>query len=194
MDLLASWVNRGNGAALSGDMRAEGEGLEPSQANAHPPARPPPGTSKTLQQGIQSERGVRQYGPGPLGPGLSTIAGRSPVQGNEESRASCFNGGNPNQPGHKGGGELEPEARPHCPRRAGRDRVVTRGRGICLPSVLLPPSATTSYHKKVTSVAKEQRGMRGFSFRESASPEAEFPRMIFLGSSVNRGNGNSPEG
>ena len=64
-------VNRGNGAALSGDMRAEGEGLEPSQANAHAPARPPPGTSKTLQQGIQSERGVRQYGPGPLGPGLS---------------------------------------------------------------------------------------------------------------------------
>jgi hypothetical protein len=49
---------------------------------------------------------------------------------------------------------------------AGRDRVVTRGRGICLPSVLLPPSATTSYHKKVISVAKERRGMRGFSFRE----------------------------
>src|SRR5215208_5395756 len=71
---------------------------------------------------------------------------------------------------------------------AGRDRVVTRGRGICLPSILLPPSAPTSYHKKVTSVAKEQRGMRGFSFRESATPEARFPRMSLLGSSVKRGH------
>src|SRR5215204_3696543 len=71
---------------------------------------------------------------------------------------------------------------------AGRDRVVTRGRGLCLPSVLLPPSAPTSYHKKVTSVAKEQRGIRGFSFRESASPEAQFPGTPLLGSSVNTGN------
>jgi hypothetical protein len=47
--LLDSSVNRGNGAALSGEIRAEGEGFEPSRANAHPPARPPPGTSKTLQ-------------------------------------------------------------------------------------------------------------------------------------------------
>jgi len=169
---------------LSGDIRAEGEGFEPSRANAHPPARPPPGTSTTLQQGTQSGRGVRRYGPRPIGPGLSTIAGRSPVQGNEVSRASCFNGGNPNQPGHKGGGKLESDASPHCPRRAGRDRVVTRGRGICLPSVLLPPSATTCYHKKVTSVAKGQRGMRGFSFRELASPEAEFPRIECTGSPV----------
>src|SRR5215204_4771077 len=77
---------------------------------------------------------------------------------------------------------------------AGRDRVVTRGRGICLPSVLLPPSAPTSYHKKVTSVAKEQRGLRGFSFRESASPEAQFPGTPLLGSSVNRGNLPTPWG
>ena len=58
MYALGSSLNRGNGAALSGDIRAEGEGLEPSRANAYPQARPPPGTSKTLQQGIQSGRGV----------------------------------------------------------------------------------------------------------------------------------------
>jgi hypothetical protein len=34
--LLDSSVNRGNGAALSGEIRAEGEGFEPSRANAHP--------------------------------------------------------------------------------------------------------------------------------------------------------------
>src|SRR5215207_8278762 len=73
-------------------------------------------------------------------------------------------------------------------RAAGRDRVVTRGRGLCLPSVLLPPSAPTSYHKKVTSVAKEQRGMRGFSFRESASPEAQCPGIPLLGSCLHSGN------
>ncbi len=61
---LGTSVNRGSGAALSEDVRAEGEGFEPSRANAHPPARPPPGTSKTLQQGIQSRRGVQRYGPG----------------------------------------------------------------------------------------------------------------------------------
>src|SRR5215217_8534133 len=39
-------------------------------------------------------------------------------------------------------------------RTAGRERVVTCGRGICRPSILLPPSATLSYHKKVTNLAK----------------------------------------
>ena len=100
----------------------------------------------------------------------------------------------PNQPGHhKNGGQLASGAscpaharRSHCSRTAGRDRVATRGRGICLPSVLLPPSAPTSYHKKVTSVAKEQRGIRGFSFRERNMSEAWFPRRIPLGSSVNK--------
>jgi hypothetical protein len=34
--LLGNRVNRGNGAAFSGDIRAEGEGFEPSRANVHP--------------------------------------------------------------------------------------------------------------------------------------------------------------
>ena len=36
---------------------------------------------------------------------------------------------------------------------AGRERVVTRGRGICRPTVLLPPLETPSYHNKVTNVS-----------------------------------------
>src|SRR5215217_1540363 len=36
-ELKASFNRR-----LAGDIRAEGEGFEPSRANAHPPARPPP--------------------------------------------------------------------------------------------------------------------------------------------------------
>src|SRR5215212_2443258 len=41
---------------------------------------------------------------------------------------------------------------------AGRERVATRGRGPCRPTVLLPPPVTTSYHKKVTSVSKLKAG------------------------------------
>src|SRR5215216_4341181 len=41
---------------------------------------------------------------------------------------------------------------------AGRERVATRGRGPCHPTVLLPPPVTTSYHKKVTSVSKLEAG------------------------------------
>src|SRR5215208_7337768 len=41
---------------------------------------------------------------------------------------------------------------------AGRERVATRGRGPCRPTVLLPPPVTPSYHKKVTSVSKLEAG------------------------------------
>src|SRR5215218_3215142 len=54
---LGSSLNRGNGAALSGEVvrgyTSGGEGFEPSWANAHPPARPPPKTSKTFGDGPQ---------------------------------------------------------------------------------------------------------------------------------------------
>src|SRR5215203_1278249 len=36
---------------------------------------------------------------------------------------------------------------------AGRERIVTRGRGVCRPSVLLPPPVSQSYHIKVTNVS-----------------------------------------
>jgi hypothetical protein len=38
MTALGRSVNRGNGAALSGDIRAEGEGFEPPRANRPPPS------------------------------------------------------------------------------------------------------------------------------------------------------------
>lgn len=40
-------------------------------------------------------------------------------------------------------------------RAAGRERVVTRGRGFCRPTVLLPPLETPSYHKKVTNISRQ---------------------------------------
>jgi hypothetical protein len=48
---------------------------------------------------------------------------------------------------------------------AGRERVVTRGRGTCHPSVLLPPREITSYHKKVTGVS-----IRPATYAQSSAP------------------------
>src|SRR5215203_2319941 len=57
--LLGNRVNRGNGAALSRDcpgIYERREGFEPSRANAHPPARPPPKTSPDRRRTFPRER------------------------------------------------------------------------------------------------------------------------------------------
>ena len=94
----------------------------------------------------------------------------------------------PNQPvHHKNGGQLASGAscpaharRSHCSRTAGRDRVATRGRGICLPSFLLPPSATTSYHNKVTNIAKSHldHEPRGLHIDELVSEKYEGESLL----------------
>ena len=56
---------------------------------------------------------------------------------------------------------------------AGRERVVTRGRGACRPSVLLPPPVTASYHRKVTSVTfcrKDRAGGAGLRGAQGSRP------------------------
>src|SRR5215212_3120182 len=71
-------------------------------------------------------------------------------------------------------------------RRGGIGLSPVEGDYASPPSYSRRPRLHLSYHKKVTSVAKEQRGMRGFSFRESAVPEAGFPRRTLLGNSLNK--------
>src|SRR5215210_7404116 len=73
---------------------------------------------------------------------------------------------------------------------AGRERVATRGRGPCRPTVLLPPPVTPSYHKKVTSVSNFKAGherrrqvLVGFRYTPLM---LQFPRRPLLGSWVNR--------
>src|SRR5215216_3296091 len=59
MSLLGSSLNRGNGAALSGDClgiyerRGKDSNLRGLSPIAHPPASPPPKTSKTFGDGPQ---------------------------------------------------------------------------------------------------------------------------------------------